>query len=211
MPLQEMLRQLDLVKDKLGADYAAALTTIFRPDNAAPDAAHRAVMELKARTVLTTNYERLLEAVEGPPARETYPGTRAAAALADIQDHRPVLFKVHGTAEDKDSVVLTFDEYHAAHADAAYRRVLSYLLIGHTFLFVGYGASDPYDLDVILTDNADRLGGATGPHLALLQRLQDNQADVDRQHMLRKKYRVAVITYDDHGQVVPFLEALARA
>ncbi|WP_437335416.1 SIR2 family protein [Sorangium sp. So ce394] len=211
MPLQEMLRQLDQVKDKLGADYAAALTSIFRPIDAAPGAAQRAIMALQAPTVITTNYDKLLEAAEPPPARDMYTGKRAAAALADIRTKRPVLFKVHGTAEDADSVVLTFDEYREAHADAAYQSVLGYLLIDRTFLFVGYGMSDPHDLDLILADNAEQLRGATGLHFVLLQRLPDPQAEVDRKERLRKDYRVVVIPYDSHAEVVPFLEALARA
>lgn len=67
------------------------------------------------------------------------------------------------------------------------------------------------DLDVILTNNADQLGGATALHFALLQRLPDRQAEADRHRTLRDKYRVAVIPYDNHAEIVPFLEALARA
>jgi hypothetical protein len=209
MPLREMLRQLDQVKDKLGAHYAAALSSIFRPIDTEPGAAQRAIATLNAPLVITTNYDKLFEVAEQSPARAMYTGKRAAAALADIREKRPVLFKVHGTAEDADSVVLTLDEYVNAHSDEAYQRVINYLLIDRTFIFVGYGMSDPHDLDLILADNAELLRNATGLHFALLKCLTDEQAEVDRKDKLRNEYNVVVIPYDNHADVVPFLESLA--
>lgn len=211
MPLQEMLRQLDQLRDKLGHDYSKALSDIFRPQHAAPGAAHHAVIALEAQIVLTTNLDELIEAAEGPPARQVYTGIEAADALRDIQSGKKVLFKVHGSAKHPKSVVLTLEEYRRAHADPSYRKTLNHLLIERNFLFLGYGMQDPNDLDVILADNASELGGATGLHFALLKRLADPQSETDRRDRLRRTYRVAVIPYDDHGVLVPFLEALMRA
>ncbi len=216
MLLADMLRRLDQLKDRLGADYPAALDQIFRPPDAAPGATHQAVMALGAQVVLTTNYDPLLEAVEGPPTRTVYTWKQAQKALADIKSGRKVLFKVHGTAEDADSVVMTLDEYGAAHGDASYRAVMGHLLVDHCVLFVGYGMSDPYDLDLLLGQNVADFGGAVALHFALLPRLDDAQAELERADKLRREHRVVVLPYTvgpnhDHGAVLATLRALAEA
>lgn len=208
MPLSEMLVLLDQLKAKLGDNYANALTSIFRPVDAEPGAAHRAIVALNAPLVVTTNIDKLIEAADQSSARTMYTGRKASAALADIRNNRSVLFKVHGTAEDIDSVVLTHDEYKTLHADEAYKAVLNHILIDRTFLFVGYGMVDPQDLDHVLSNIAKLLKGATGPHFALLKCLRDKQHNVDRKYRLSQEYNINVITYEDHGDLVPFLEKL---
>jgi hypothetical protein len=209
LPLREMLRQLDLVKDKLGDNYANALTSIFRPVDAKPGAAHAAIVALNAPLVITTNFDKLIEAADQSSERTMYTGKKAYAAQADIRQNRSVLFKVHGTAEDIDSVVLTLDEYGSAHADQAYKTVMNYLLMDRTFLFVGYGMADPQDLDLVLSNICNLLKGATGPHFALLKCLTDAQHDVDRNDRLRREYNVNTITFKDYVELVPLLEMLA--
>ena len=208
MPLREMLLQLDQLKNKLGDKYATAFTSIFRPVDAEPGAAHRAIVELNAPLVITTNFDKLIEAADHSSARTMYTGKKASAALADIRQNRSVLFKVHGTAEDIDSVVLTLDEYKTLHADEAYKAVLNHILIDRTFLFVGYGMVDPHDLDLVLSNIAKLLKGATGPHFALLKCLRNAQDNVNRKDKLRQEYNINVITYKDHADLVPFLEKL---
>jgi hypothetical protein len=210
MPLREMLRQLDQVKDKLGTDYATAITSIFRPLGAQPGAAHHAIVALNAPLVITTNYDKLFEIADQSPTRAIYTGKRGTDALADIRRKSLVLFKVHGTVDDADSIVLTLDEYERAQADEAYRRVLSYLLIDRTFLFVGYAMSDPQDLDLLLANNAELLKNASGLHFALLKALNNAQAEADRKERLRREFKVVAISYQNHGDVVPILELLAR-
>lgn len=210
MPLKDLLRQLDVLKAKLGHDYGAALTAIFRPADAKPGAAHRSVLALGSQVIMTTNYDRLLEMAEQDPGRLMFTGVKSPAALEEIRSGRNVLFKIHGSAEDHNSVVLTLAEYSNAHSNPAYRKVLAHLMISHSFLFVGYGMSDPNDLDVLLASNADELGGATSMHYALLQSSADRQADVERGSAFRERFRVTVLWYDSHEQVAPTLDALAR-
>lgn len=209
MTLGAMLGHLDALKRKLSDDYGKALAAIFRPADGAPGAAHQAIMAMGAQILLTTNYDRLLEAQEGPPRRDAYTWKQSDRALADIKAGRKVLFKVHGSVEAVDSVVLTANEYAAARADASYRMVVNHLLIANTVFFVGYGMSDPQDLDLVLAEHAKALPSG-GTHFALLQTLgpTQRQAEIDRKHRLLRDHHVAVITFDSFSQVVPFLEAL---
>src|SRR6185436_11322424 len=121
-----MLAELDTVKTALRSmrKYRAALTAVFRPANAAPGDVHRALADVGANILLTTNYDELLEAVEGPPARRVYTWQKADKALDDIHEGRKVLFKIHGTAEDDDSVVMTRAEYDKAAVHEPYQRAM---------------------------------------------------------------------------------------
>ena len=69
-----MLAELDTLKTALRSTrkYRAALTSIFMPQAGAPGDVHRALADLDCRVVLTTNYDLLFEAVEGPPQRLAY-------------------------------------------------------------------------------------------------------------------------------------------
>ena len=210
MALSELLGQLNQVKAKLDADYGKALDRIFRPDDAAPGAGHSAIIELGAKIILTTNYDQLLEHVEGPPVRGVHVGHSAANALKDIHAGRSIIFKVHGTVELPQSVVLTLAEYQEAHRSEAYHKVLDFLLTTNSFIFIGYGMEDSEDLDLILEDNAKQLATANSLHYALLQRLSDPHSEAKRADRLRRTYRVKVVPYNDHSEVVPFIRALAR-
>ncbi len=53
------------------------------------------------------NYDSLVESVEGPPVRTPYTWMESDKALGDIKDARKVLFKIHGTANREDTVVMT--------------------------------------------------------------------------------------------------------
>lgn len=210
MTLDSMLIQLDAVKRKLGDEYGKALSAIFRPRDAAPGAAHRALVALDTRVILTSNFDQLIEAAEGPPSRSVYTWRRADAALADLKAGHKLLFKVHGSAEDETSVVLTMSEYAESHRDPAYRMVLNHLLTASSFLFVGYGMSDPEDLDKILRENAEILRRSGSLHFAALKRTGDPRKDLELRRRLLDEYHVAVIELGDFSEVVPLLEGLAR-
>ncbi len=209
MPLTSLLRELDVLKQKLGVHYDDALTAIFRPLGGAPRPAHEAVLALGTQLVLTTNYDSLLEDAERPPRRAVYTWREADRALAEIKRGRRVFYKIHGNAES-DSVVLTQDEYTRAHKDPAYRLVMNHLLIANSLLFIGYGMADPQDLDLFLAEHAAALQSGGSVHYALLRRGSDPQAEVDRQDRLRQQ-RIVVIPFGDFPELVPFLQDLARA
>jgi hypothetical protein len=184
--------------------YRAALGSIFRPTTAAPGDVHRAIAELGANVILTTNYDLLFEAVSGPPARMAYTWREADKALADIEEGRPVLFKIHGSAEHHDTIVMTRAEYAEAALHAPYQRALSYLLQGYTFLLVGYGINDPLDLDLVFGLNASAFGAASKTHYALMR---DGVSATDRDRWQRDM-NVQVVTYADHADLPAIVRSL---
>ncbi|CAN91437.1 MULTISPECIES: SIR2 family NAD-dependent protein deacylase [Sorangium] len=205
MSLEETLHELGTLRTALARYYRAALRDIFRPRNASPGAAHRAVKALAVPAVLTTNYDQLLEIADPLPGRQPYTWQHADEALDDLRNGYKVLLKVHGSAEYHESIVMSAVEYIAARSHPPYHAVLSYLLQDNTFLFAGYGMNDPHDLDLVLKANADAFRASAQEHFALL--LNPSPADVDRYF---NNYHVKVIPYSQHQDVKDFLEALAR-
>ncbi len=205
MNLEQMLRELDTLRGALNRNYRRALNEIFRPKDAKQGAAHEAVMTLGVLAVLTTNYDLLLEMAERSAHRAYYTWKNATSVLADLQEERKVLFKIHGSAEHHDSVIMSYLEYNEAHSDKAYQSVLNYLLQDNVFLFIGYGMNDPLDLDRALKGNVNSFQEASQRHYVLLR--QASQPDVDR---YERDFNVQVIAYTEHEQVTQFLYELAQ-
>jgi hypothetical protein len=201
LSLEGMLRVLDVPKDSLrGARrYQAALNAVFRPPNATPGDVHRALVELGLGVLVTTNYDQLLEKAE--PARQPYTWKKSDGVLSDIKEGRKVLYKIHGTADDEHTVVMTRSEYDAAARDEPYQRAMSYLLQTYTFLLVGYGINDPLDLDLIFELNMRAFGSATSLHYALM----NDPRDRDR---WQRELNVQVVPYQNHDDLPAILRAL---
>jgi hypothetical protein len=142
---------------------------------------------------------------EGPPVRRVYTWQKAAQALEDIQSRRKVLFKIHGTAEDDDSVVMSRAEYHEVAKHGPYQWAMSFLLQNHVFLLVGYGINDPLDLDLLFGLNARDFGTAASTHYALMK--DASPTDRDR---WQREMNIQVVPYDDHGRLPAILRALAQ-
>ena len=208
MSLDQMLTELDGIKTALRGPrkYQAALNDLFRPRNAAPGEVHRALVAVGAEVLATTNYDELLEHVEGSPARSAYTWKDSDKALSDIQEGRKVLFKVHGSAEDEETVVMTRAEYTRAAAHVPYQRAMSLLLQSYTFLLVGYGINDPFDLDLVFGLSTSAFGSAARAHYALVKDAAQNDRD-----RWQRELNVQVVPYQDHGDLPGILRALRAA
>jgi hypothetical protein len=206
--LEVLLSELDSLKTALrGArKYQTALNQIFRPTTAAPGDVHRALVDLGVGVLLTTNYDPLLELVEGPPCRGAYTWKDADKALSDIQDGRKVLLKIHGTADNEDTVVMTRGEYDKAAAHLPYQRAMSFLLQSYTFLLVGYGINDPLDLDLVFGLNTAAFGSAARTHYALMK--DASPTDRDR---WQRDLNVQVVPYQEYADLPGILRALRAA
>lgn len=206
MSLENTLDSLDITKTALQGrrQYLKSLAAIFRPANGAPGDVHHALVDTGVQVMLTTNYDELLERVEGPPARETFTWETSDQALDNIQQGRKVLFKIHGTVGDTDSIVVTKSEYDNATKYVPYQRTMSYLLQTYTFMLVGYGINDPLDLDLVFELNDNAFGHAARTHYALIR----NPSGTDRDRWQRDM-NIQTIAYAEHRDLPGILRALA--
>ena len=205
LALEDMLSELDTLRTSLVSvrKYQAALSAIFRPRTAAPGDVHRALVDLGVRILATTNYDSLLEAAQGPPLRTPFTWTESDKALGDIDEGRDVLFKIHGTADREDTVVMTQSEYEKASKDKSYPHGMSHLLQNYMFLFIGYGINDPLDLDLVFKRNVEAFGSATRGHCALMK--DARQIDRDR---WQRGFNVHVLPYQNHDDLPAILRQL---
>jgi len=200
--LEVLLAELDVLKSALGRDYESAIRTIFRPVDALPGALHRAIVALDVPALVTTNYDKLLEYAD--PTRQVYTWKDSAKVHGDLKHDRNVLFKVHGTAEHHDSLILTKGEYQALNEDASYKSVFRYLLESTSLLCIGYGMEDPMDIDRSLAANADAFQSSANKHFLFLK--EATQKDVDR---YKRDLNVHVIPYASHEDLPVFLQELS--
>ncbi|WP_272421490.1 SIR2 family NAD-dependent protein deacylase [Polyangium jinanense] len=205
--LETMLSALDTARTELrnARQYQAAMDAVFRPPDATPADVHRALVELGVCVLATTNYDSLVEHLEGPPRRTAYTWKEAENAYSDIITGRNVLFKIHGTAEKADTVVMTQAEYTIAAGALSYQRIMSFLLQDYTFLLVGYGINDPLDLDLVFELNVRSFGIAARRHYALIR---EPASDRDR---WSRDFNVQVVAYQDHDDLPAILRSLQAA
>jgi hypothetical protein len=158
--------------------------------------------------LLTTNYDTLLEDVAETPRRPVYTWKESPEALNDLESGRPVLLKIHGTAERADTVVMTELEYHQARTDRPYQAVLSHLFQGYTFLFLGYGMNDPLDIDMVLKWNVDSFRPAVRRHYALMKQPSNKEPRAVEWERYLREYNVQVIGYRDHSDLASLVNQI---
>lgn len=223
------------IKQALGdANYGAELRAIFGP-KAGPDgnaftAVHGALMRMRFRGYVTTNYDPgLLEAriKLRPAVRFTgyatwKDGDKLNAWLTgDVfaEEDCLILF-AHGSWEKPDTVVLGVGEYRQAYQAGPYRRAFEKLWMQDHLVFVGFGFSDTWVdcvADEVLTQTAAQ--AARGPrHTAFIGLREDKPYTPQMRRTFQDQYNATVVFYrirttetggDDHGELLDGFEALA--
>lgn len=101
---------------------------------------------------------------------------------------------------------MTRAEYTRAAAHVPYQRAMSLLLQSYTFLLVGYGINDPFDLDLVFGLSTSAFGSAARAHYALVKDAAQNDRD-----RWQRELNVQVVPYQDHGDLPGILRALRAA
>ncbi|KYG02208.1 hypothetical protein BE21_05530 [Sorangium cellulosum] len=204
--LEELLADMDFFRRALGETvyYPRAILDLFSPHVISPGRANRLLFKMPVQWVLTTNYDFVLQyaAPPGTPVFTWREARQAREYLAAVSAHRPLL-KLHGCASRPDTVVLTGLEYERLRQNEEYLSLLRFVFDSQAILFLGFGLSDPLDLDLAMRQ-ARYAGAAEGEKFALLHR--------DCSAQVREKFpQVQVITYPDHSSVPAIIAQLVRA
>jgi len=197
-------------------EYLSFLQDKFDPSGVHPMEVHRELFRLRAPMYITTNYDRLLENAYAWEYGEaatvvTYQNTVLAQQrlLDGRQATRPLIFKIHGTIDDPDGVILSEWDYRKLiHSSPGYRLVLSAVFLTHTVLMLGFSFADP-ELRLLLETHREALKHRNSPDYMLLPRDSAGPVEV---HRLREDFGLQVIAYDasaDHREVLDFVQYLA--
>lgn len=204
--LDEYLVDLDFFRTALGelTYYPRAIFDIFTPVIRSSGRVNRLIFRLPLRWILTTNYDFVLN-VAAPPGTPVYTWRESRQAreyLSLAGNHTPPLLKIHGCASRPDTIVLTRSEYRAMHQLGEYRSLMSFVFDVQSVLFIGFGFTDPFDLDLAL-EHAQLAGGAQGEKFALLP--------MSRAGAIRERFpNVQVVGYERHEDLARVLAVLVR-
>ncbi|MCG6868617.1 MAG: SIR2 family protein [Gammaproteobacteria bacterium] len=174
---------------------------------------HRILSEIPFRAAITTNFDSFLEhsreraQVILPDMMEKMGAAGVESLLGDAASF-PVI-KMHGTAIDVDSIVLTRSDFRKILFERPkYREFLRRLFIDSTVFFYGYSFRDP-NVDFLLQDLMASYSGNARPHYALLP----NPGAIAMRYWF-EDFNIRVILYDlwngSHVVSTAFLQELSK-
>lgn len=198
-------------------EYLSRLERSFGSAGVAPSPAHTALFDLNPPLIMTTNYDKLLENTYAKihaeaPTVMTYRNADAmqrAMQSGLFFETRPAIFKLHGSIDDPQSIVLTERDYrNLVYGQPGYRMVVSALFLTRTVLMIGFSAEDP-ELLLTLENHREALKYQNNPDFAFLPVKKDSVVA----KRIRDDFGVQVIPYTPtrgHREVVEFLKFLVR-
>jgi hypothetical protein len=178
-----------------------------------PGRIHRLFFKLRTSLIMTTNYDALLEKAN----LQVFGRDVRVATPRDLDDvfrilkapwahDLPVIFKLHGTVFERESMVLgERDYYRLIYRQPHYRLALHTIFMTRAVLMMGFSFSDPDITDVI----GEGMGG--GGDFIVLPKGEKDRIEIQR---LRKTFGVEVIEYepsDGHAELAQLIESLAGA
>lgn len=202
----------EALRRRLGASaFDGALDDIFRDPRLQPTRRHDLITQVPFASIVTTNYDKLLEAAYAqrgylPPA---YTFDDSSDAIAAVGHNRFFILKAHGDIDRKESLVLSERDYRdVVYREPGYRAVLNTIFMTRTVLFIGTSMSDT-DVNLVLESANEAFRGKGPKHYALVP-----MADAPEDEVLhwRDYFGIHLIRYratKAHPQVDRFLEVLA--
>ena len=197
----------------IAGQLGQCLAEILHSGTAKPSDAHRAICKTNWVSVLTSNYDALIEgayALESsgilPPAHSHHSVNQAINCL---RNSTHFVFKVHGDLNSPESIILGNRDYsRLLYLNPAYRSFLETVFSTYTVLFVGFGNNDP-DLNAVVDRLSTVYERSISQHYILVS--EKDFSGMEKRRLLEDK-RLDCITYEHdstHSQVEEFLKAVA--
>ncbi len=210
----ELLWVADELRERLGKTaFHQFMLEIFQQSKPQPTDAHRLLPAIPFSSVLTTNYDRLLEKVYEDSYKDAsfhsfthrdYPELAMAIRRGEFY-----LLKLHGTIDRIETIVLGSSDYREVmYENKAYRQFLKTLFSTKTILFLGFGLTDP-DFNFLLEELKTTFNDYIGPHYALMNSIE---ATPLKRQRFEKDYHIKILPYNPsgphHPEVIEFLTKL---
>ncbi|MBL4713628.1 MAG: SIR2 family protein [Alcanivorax sp.] len=187
--------------------------------NSDPTENHKILARLPIETFWTTNYDKLIE--KSIEQTGKIPDVKYTInQLATTRKGRDaVVYKMHGDVDHSDSAVITKDDYERYFLDKGpYVNALSGDLVSKTFLFIGFGLSDP-NLDYVLSRIRISFKDHQRQHYCIFKEIQREDCSSDqgyqhesiRQGLLIKdlqRFNIKTILIKDYSEITDMLKAL---
>jgi SIR2-like domain len=186
--------------------YYDVLTNLSKLNDQDIPEPHKIIVNLPFSSIVTTNYDKLLETAyirsnRGFPRTLTHADTPDLGLLLFRNEF--FILKAHGDIDRIDSIVLASEDYRKIiHSNPAFNEAFSALLLTKALLIVGYSISDP-DFRLLVERHFTTFSGSVPERYALLSDVSEIEEDV-----LLRTAGIRVIRYQQHEEVVEFLKAL---
>ena len=173
----------------------------FADPNASHGAIHERLFELRPPLILTTNYDLLLDntyasVFKESPHTMTFKQAPMVERFLKSHDqwvHRPIIFKIHGSAAAPDQAVFSEKDYRdLRYREHGYRAVLSAIFLTKVVLMLGFSASDP-EIMLLTESLRESLDNRTLPDYIVLPKGEKGAVEKKR---LRDDFGLHVIEYD---------------
>ncbi|MGU3466881.1 SIR2 family protein [Methylobacterium sp. C33D] len=210
---KDYLLACELLQAALSEAWEGHVTREFG-QMAEPSALHKAIVALDQRIILTTNFDKIIEACwENKLGTSTHLPVILPSISPKIfkllKDHsNKYLVKIHGTVDNADTLIFSRSEYiRLAFGSASYSSFIETLLLNYTFLFIGFSMDDPAVCS-LMEMYALRYENARPHYIFTAEGLPTNIMEINRK--LRK---LVAITYDpanNHAQLPDLILKLSE-
>jgi SIR2-like domain/CHAT domain len=192
--------------------FAAVLRTQLDKAVSPPEATHRPIVRTPYASIVTTNFDTLLEDAYGLWSDEGVPKCPTGAQLGRhgtlLLDRTFFVLKAHGTIRDASSLVFTSEDYRRIiHANPAFQSMMAAILLSHAVVFVGYSLGDP-NFRLLLDSQLSVFGAHAPPRYALMEGVSAVESQI-----LRRTAGIEAISFPpgEFECVATFLSTLAEA
>ncbi|MBU9828440.1 SIR2 family protein [Rahnella sp. FC061912-K] len=180
---------------------------------ASPSDLHKALISLKQRIVITTNFDKL---IEDAWSNSLSNGERHFKVLAGInndsfkvlKDHdTSYIIKIHGSIDDFSKVVFSRSQYiKLAFGNDSYTSFIDSLLLNYTFLYVGFSMDDPAILG-IMEMYALRYSNARPHYIFTPKGVPENIQKIHRE--LRKLIVIPYSSENKHSELTELIKQMS--
>jgi hypothetical protein len=203
-----------LLRREMGNNFSDFIQQRFTDRAIKPNRIHESLVDIDWKTVVTTNYDRLIERAfikkygdDGDIPVFTY--SSAPNIASSYCRGQKFILKAHGDAKEApESVVLTEADYRQlVHREIGYQAILQTIFTTNSFLFVGCSLSDP-DLNLLLGFLHSAFHGNTPLNYALLPENERHNAE---DKVYYTDFKIHTITLDPscrEGDIRRFLDEL---
>lgn len=210
---RDYLMACELIREALGRDrWEEELRKEFAQAGSA-SGLHAAIISLRQRLILTTNFDKFLETAWGQFNRDASHFPQVITRIDEnvfkvLRDNADYIIKVHGSIDQPDSMIFAKSDYNkSAYGNWAYSKFIETLLLSYTVLFVGFSMNDPA-ISYVVEMYAQNVPGARPHYMFLAGRHSDEYIQISKK--LRRLFIIPYSPDDNHSELTELMENLSK-
>lgn len=212
LDVNDYLMAAEIIKESLGKGEWEEIVLEEFSRAIEPSKLQKAILSLDQRIVVTTNFDKALEAASQDFEKSH---SRYRVVIQRIQsdifkafrNDKRYIIKLHGSVDDEGSLIFSLSDYiEKAYGSVFYSSFFETLALTHTIVFFGFSMEDPA-VSHLIERYADRYPECR-PHYIFLKRpVSSREKEISKR--LRRLYIVDYDPSDGHAELVSMVEEMA--